>query len=169
MKKAKKIICYILTFTILFIVGVAFLFQNHINAYADTDYEDEMNYGMASPQDAQPYGLYTSLSISINGGNNNVWVTVKNDLTIFPSTVYVIVQLYSSDTYCEDYNKMALAASNSTLDLDMGKSIVAKANTEGQQQYWIGRMRYRVDTGSWKEKTVGPALYDANGNFVGIL
>lgn len=169
MIKTKKIICCILTFAIVILMGVAFLFQKHINAYADTCYEDETNLEMFSSQEVQPNGLYTSLSISINGGDGKVWVTVKNDLTIFPSTVYVIVQLFSSETYCEDYNDMTLAAANSTLDLNMGKSIVAQANTAGQQKYWIGRMRYRVDAGSWKEKTVGPALYDAEGNFLGIL
>lgn len=48
-----------------------------------------------------PYGLATSLSLSINSGNGKVWATVKNDLTVFSSTVIVIVQLYSSDSYAE--------------------------------------------------------------------
>lgn len=156
---------------IIFSIFLAMVFGGLIflstrTALASESCEDANN--ISESESVQPRGLFTSLSISINGGDGKVWVTVKNDLTVLPSKVYVVVQLFSSETYLEDYNDMVLTASNSTLDLNMGESIVAEASTESKQKYWIGRMRYRVDVGAWKEKTVGPAIYDGNGNFIGI-
>ena len=113
--------------------------------------------------------LLTNLEISLNGGNGEVWATVKNKFTLFPSTVYVIVQLYVSDVYCEDYKEMTLVSQNSTLDLDMGHTIEARASTEGKQRYWMGRMRYKIDGNSWDERTAGVGLYSATGDFLGIL
>ncbi len=120
-------------------------------------------------QGASTRGIYTSLSLSLNGGNGKVWATVKNDLTIFPSNVYVIVELYSSVTYQESYTNMDLVASNSTVDLNMGQTIKAESNTEGLQRYWHGRMRYKVDNGSWKEEVTGTLLYSADGTFLGLI
>lgn len=114
-------------------------------------------------------GLYTSLSLSINGGNGKVWATVKNDITIFPATVYVIVELYSSTVYQEKHEDMTLVAINSTMDLNMGKTIVAEASTGGVQQYWQARMRYKIDNKAWEAKDTGTMLYSAEGKFIGIL
>lgn len=113
--------------------------------------------------------LLTNLEISLNGGNGEVWATVKNKFTLFPSTVYVIVQLYVSDVYCEDYKEMTLVVANSTTDLDMGHTIEARASTEGKQRYWMGRMRYKIDGNSWEERTAGVGLYSGTGEFLGIL
>lgn len=112
--------------------------------------------------------LLTNLEIALNGGDGEVWTTVKNKFTLFPSTVYVIVQLYVSDVYCEDYKDMTLVASNSTMDLDLGKTIEARASTGGKQCYWMGRMRYKIDGDPWDERTVGVGLYSATGEFLGI-
>lgn len=116
-----------------------------------------------------PRGLYTSLSISLNGGNGKVWVTVKNDITIFPSTVYVVVELYSSYTYCEDVSQMSLICTNSIADLNMGQTIVAESNTNGEEKFWMGRLRYKVDGNSWKIKTVGALRYSASGECLGAI
>lgn len=72
-------------------------------------------------QEITPYSLGASLSLSINSGDGKVWATVKNDYTIFPGTISVIVQLYSSDTYAESYTQMTLVCANSIVDLDMEK------------------------------------------------
>jgi len=111
--------------------------------------------------------LLTNLEIVLNGGDREVCASVKNKFTLFPSTVYVIVQLFRSDSYCEDYNDMTLVAVNSTTDLDMGHIIEAKASTEGKQSYWMGRMRYRIGNKDWDERTVG-AMYSAEGEFLGL-
>ena len=112
--------------------------------------------------------LFTNLQIGLKGGDGEVWATVKNNFTLFPSTVYVIVQLFSSEVYCEDYEDMTLMAMNSTLDLNMGSTIEARASTGGKQLYWMGRMRYKIDGASWEEKTVGVGLYSADGEFLGL-
>ena len=81
--------------------------------------------------DADTYGIYTSLSISLSGGDGILRTTVRNDLTIFPSTVYVVLQLYSSTSYCESYHEMVLEGEAVIADLDMGNSISVEASTGG--------------------------------------
>lgn len=153
---------------LLSIFVIPFLVHKNNVSYATSDKSVKyVKNEQPSSESATPY-LFTQLSISLNGGNGKVWITVKNDFTFLPSTVMVIVQLYYSDTYCEDYQQMTLVASDSTMDLDMGKTITVEASTGGQQRYWMGRMRYKVDSADWKEKTVGVGLYSAEGNFIGI-
>ena len=113
-------------------------------------------------------GIFTSLSISLNGGNGKVWTKVKNDVTIFPSTVLVIVELYCSDDYQEKYENMTLVQRKSTEDLNMGDTIVAEGFTGGKQKYWQGRARYKVDNKGWEELNTGTGLYSADGEFLGI-
>jgi len=117
-------------------------------------------------QDSSTRGIYTALSISINGGNGKVWTTVKNDVTIFPSTVVVIVELYSSETFTESYTNMKLEQKVQIGDLNLGKTITAEAPTNGVKRYWQGRTRYKVDNGQWKEMRTGICIYDGNGNFI---
>lgn len=119
-------------------------------------------------QDPSTRGLYTSLSISINGGNGKVWTTVKNDVTIFPSTVIVIVELYSSETFQQSYTNMTLEQKVQIGDLNLGKTITAEASTGGVQKYWQGRTRYKVDNGAWKEMKTGICLYAADGTFISV-
>lgn len=137
-------------------------------AKADENYEAELAVEEVSAN-VEPRGLYTSLSISLNGGNGKIWATAKNEITIFPSTVYVIVQLYSSYSYCEDYREMTLVSTNTISDLDMGKTLVTEASTNGEEKFWMGRVRYRVDNGDWKDKTVGALRYSANGECLGAI
>ncbi len=113
-------------------------------------------------------GIYTSLSIALNGGDGKVWVTVKNAITIFPATVQVIVELYSSDEYFESYTDMTLVSRTSIADLDMGKTITAEGSTGGAEKYWLGRARYKVDSGAWKELNTGTYLFDEDGNYLGL-
>lgn len=131
------------------------------DSYAKTSDDTDIAY--------EPYGLFVNMSISLNGGDGQVWATAKNDFELFSSTVKVIVQLYSSAEYEENYLNMDLVSANSILDLDKGKTVGTYGLTEGKQLYWIGRMRYKVDNKDWVEKIVGPLLYDGNGNFVDIL
>lgn len=165
MKKAIKM-CAVLVGVVLFLLmfGSATML-----AKADTNSELVQVDETEAVEEVNTKGIYTSLSISLNGGDSKVWTTVRNDFTLFPSTVFVIVQLYSSYTYCEDYRDMTLVTATSTTDLNMGESIVAEASTGGEQKYWLGRMRYKVDNKDWEERTVGVGLYSAEGEFLGIL
>lgn len=144
-------------------------FTSVIYASADEKIETNANNALQEKVEKEQIEerLFTNLTIAINGGSGEVWTTVKNTFTLFPSTVYVIVLLYRSDEYCEDYTNMTLVATNSTTDLDMGNTIEARASTEWKQSYWMGRMRYRIGGADWDERTVG-GLYSADGEFLGL-
>lgn len=64
-------------------------------ANAETSTKVETDIG----GDVSTRGIYTSIVVAIDGGDGKVWTTAKNDLTIFPSTVPVIVELYTSDVF----------------------------------------------------------------------
>ena len=92
--------------------------------------------------------------------------TVKNKFTLFPAVIVVYVELYSSETYTEDYTKMTLEGRNSTLDLNQGKSLEIRVPTGGKQKYWKARMRYKMDDRDWEERETVSVLYGANGELL---
>lgn len=116
-----------------------------------------------SNEEVEPRGIYTTLELNIYGNEGQVWATVKNKFTLFPSTVYVIVQLYSSDTYQESYQNMTLASQNSILDLDQGHTLTTSASTNGEQKYWQARAYYKIDRKDWQEKTTETWLIGGDG------
>ncbi len=120
-------------------------------------------------EDASTRGLFTSLSLGIKGGESKIRVSVKNDFTLFPATVYVIVELYCSLDYQEKHENMKLVAITSTMDLNMGDTIYVEAPTGGVEQYWQGRMRYKIDSKGWEERNTGTVKYSATGEPLGIL
>ena len=134
----KKIFNFVALF--IFACGIT-LAYNGIVANAA---QDELSY-YENVEGVETRGIYTSLSLSMDGGSGRVWATAKNDLTIFPSTVRVTVELYCSDVYYASYENMTLAASNSISDLNMGESITVNCSTGGKQKYWQGRMVYKID------------------------
>lgn len=113
--------------------------------------------------------LFAKLTISLDGGNGYVWATVKNDFTLFPSTVKVILELYSSDSTSYNYQDMTLIASETTPDLNMGSAIEARASTSGRQKYWMGRVRYQENGGNTQELITPLCLYNAEGNLIRVL
>ncbi len=158
--------------TFIVILCALFLISsiNSYEAFAQSDTQNDVTANdIEDNGEASPYGLFTSLSLSINGGNSKIWATVKNDFTLFPSTVTVIVELYSSNTYYESHTDMELVSINSIEDLNMGKSIVAECSTGGVQKYWQARMRYKIDNGGWQSRTTGTMLYSADGTYLGLL
>ena len=156
----KKIFNFVALF--IFACGITLAYtQNGIVANAA---QDEISY--ENVEEAEPRGIYTSLSLSMDGGSGRVWATAKNDLTIFPSTVRVTVELYCSDVYCASYENMTLAASNSISDLNMGESITVNCSTGGKQKYWQGRMVYKIDNKAPESKVTMVMIFDANGNFI---
>ena len=115
--------------------------------------------------------LFAHLTLSISGGDGrgNIYATVKNEFTLFPSTVVVIVQLYSSDTYAESYEQMTLVSANSTSDLDMGNTITTEASTGGVEKFWLARMRYKIDNGSWEYRQTAACRISGSGEFLGYV
>lgn len=111
--------------------------------------------------------IFANISFGIGGGDGKVAATAKNNFNLFPSDVYVIIQLYYSYDYCTDPAQMTLAKTVSTDDLDMGQSITAEASTDGEERFWLAVLRYREDSGNWNERTVS-ARYSADGNYMGI-
>lgn len=155
----KKILNFVALF--IFACGIT-LAYNGIVANAA---QDELSY-YENVEEAETRGIYTSLSLSMDGGSGRVWATAKNDLTIFPSTVKVTVELYCSDVYYASYEKMTLAAQNSIDDLNMGESITVNCSTGGKQKYWQGRMVYKIDNKFPETKVTQTMIFDANGNFI---
>ena len=157
----KKIFNFVALF--IFACGITLAYtQNGIVANAA---QDELSY-YENVEEAETRGIYTSLSLSMDGGSGRVWATAKNDLTIFPSTVKVTVELYCSDVYYASYEKMTLAAQNSIDDLNMGESITVNCSTGGKQKYWQGRMVYKIDNKAPESKVTLIMIFDANGNFI---
>ena len=156
----KKILNFVALF--IFACGITLAYaQNGIVANAA---QGEISY--ENVEGVETRGIYTSLSLSMGGGDGRIWATAKNDLTIFPSTVRVTVELYCSDVYYASYENMTLAASNSISDLNMGESITVNCSTGGKQKYWQGRMVYKIDNKAPESKVTMVMIFDANGNFI---
>lgn len=120
----------------------------------------------ASAAEAEPLGLFTKLSLALDGGNGNVWATVKNEFTLFPATVTVYLELYYSYEYRESYTQMTRSGQVYTYDLNMGETLQYSASTEDEQRYWKARVYYRFDNDPWKEKLTNTALFDEIGNHI---
>lgn len=76
-------------------------------AHAQTGLRNESGIS-ATGENIEPRALIVDLSITLNSGNGKVWVTAKNEFTLFPATVKVELELYSSDAYCSSYEQMTL-------------------------------------------------------------
>ena len=112
--------------------------------------------------------IFAHLTLSISGGDGrgNIYATVKNEFTLFPSTVNVVVSLYSSPIASTDYENMQLQATANSNDLNMGTTLTAIANNGGRQLYWYAVAEYQEGGGAWKTIEAGPALYDARGYYI---
>ena len=118
-------------------------------------------------EDAVEPRLFATLTLSMRGeGTQKVFATVKNEFTLFPSTVQVLISLYASAEFTTDYNKMSLQTSKLTEDLNMGSTLEVSASTSGKTLYWLARVEYRENGGAWKTLETGPLLYDGNGNHI---
>ncbi|MDE5553277.1 MAG: hypothetical protein K2I67_01905 [Malacoplasma sp.] len=174
MKSSKvfKSIVALLVCVLVIVMTLSIISVNKVyNAYADTEQtvrKEDPELKNESKQ-ISPYGLTTSLSLSINSGNGKVWATVRNDLTVFSSTVIVIVQLYSSEEYAESYTEMERVSMNSIGDLDIGQTISTEAETGGVEKFWLARMRYKIDNGSWSSRQTAACRISASGEFLGYI
>ena len=114
----------------------------------------------------EPRALFAHLTLKLEGGNGEVWATAKNVFTLFPGTVEVQVELYSSTEYPSSYEEMTLERRIYKGDLNQGKELVARASTDGEQRYWMARMTSNVDGSGKQDKLIGPMLFDGNGNLI---
>ncbi len=119
----------------------------------------------AETENAVEPRLFASLTLAMKGGEGDgrIYARVKNDFTLFPSTVRVIISLYSATFITTDYTEMVQEAIAMTDDLNMGEIIEVSAETKGVQRYWLARMQYRENSNDWAETTAGPLLYTADG------
>ena len=163
MIRVKKYISIMLICVALFLMTLTVVFNSFTVAKAQTATDENAVFINSGEDVAMPYGLFTSLTLSIDGGDGYVWATAKNSFTLFPATVRVILELYSSETYQESYTAMNLESRVEINDLNIGKSIIAKAAINGVQRYWKGRMYYKIDSKDWQEQVTRTWLYDVNG------
>lgn len=163
----KKLILMLTACAILMLASAAIFSANSVVYAAPTEQTESAQASEGDEGEIQP--RWTDLSLSINCGDGKVWATVKNDFTLFYSTVNVIVMLYSSDFYTESYSEMTLTSYNEIADLDMGKTITTEASTGGVERYWIARMRYKINSGDWKEKTTGTCRISGTGEYLGHI
>ena len=123
-------------------------------------------YTQSNSEEISPMALLVNLSLSIDSGDGQVWATVKNEFTLFPGTVQVYVELYSSLTYQDSYETMKLESRGYISDLDQGETISTYASTNGVEKYWQARLYSKVDNGSWSSKTTRILLIDGNGDLL---
>ena len=119
----------------------------------------------ASQSDITPYVLL-SLSLAINGGDGRVYGSAKNEFTLFPSTVYVRVELYRSVERNYSYENMEMVSVISVPDLDIDKTLIAEYPTNGVAAYWVARCVYRDGNSNWQEKYTKSCHCDGNGNLI---
>lgn len=160
--------CVFAILMLVIIVIVAALMCGSMVPAANADAEEvgsvqETEIPEAGEEVAEPYGLFTALALSIDGNDGYVWAKATNKITIFPSTVRVIVELYSSMTYQESYLDMEQEGRKYVHDLDMGQSVTLKVPTNGIQRYWKARMLFKVDNDDWDTRVTSTWLLDENG------
>lgn len=109
---------------------------------------------------------FTNISASLTTTSERVVAHAQNNFTLFPTTVHVYIELYSSTLYASSYRGMELTNSNYIIDLDMGESIAVSAPINGQQRFWQARAYYQEGNGAWKEVLSDIFLIDTNGNVV---
>ncbi len=160
-KKSNKFMVFCLLAITVMAIALAVLMPVSISAYAAGQEEN----ADVKTETAQPR-LFTNLLFEMGGGNGEVWISATNTFTLFPSTVQVRIYLYSSVAYSDNYADMEFESTTSTGDLDMGNTLKVSASTNGEQKYWYGRMRYKIDNATWEEKTLGPNLCKSSGDIV---
>lgn len=169
MNRSKSRLAYVFAILMLAIVGIAATLMCGSTAPAaradtgEVGSVQETEIHGAGEEVAEPYGIFTTLSLSIDGNDGYVWATATNEITIFPSTVRVIVELYSSLTYQESYLDMEQEGRKYVHDLDMGQSVTLKVPTNGIQRYWKARMLFKVDNDDWDTRVTSTWLLDENG------
>ena len=155
---------------IILSLGMASCFLLGLNSFANTsnsaqDTDHIISYASEAVM-AEERGEVTHLRIYTQGGNGVITATVENTFTLFPSTIRVYVELYSSETYQESYASMTLEKMNMVADLNMGETLSVSVSTGGEQKYWRARMRYKFDDRDWISQETDSLLYSAQGELL---
>lgn len=152
---------------ILIIMCVTLLGLTPTTALAEENLEVTNNALLAiSGNMAEPYALFVDIVLGINGSNGEVWSIAQTRVAIFATTIQVVLELYSSETYQEDYHNMTLEKRVSVYNLKQGQTLKAVMPTNGVEKYWKGRVYYKIDSADWKFGVTPTTLYDANGIIV---
>ena len=160
MQTKLKIVCLGLVATI---VCAAVLAGAPLTAFAMEESQDENIDNIANYENVEPLALFVDVVLAIGGENGEVYSAAQTQIAIFATTIYVVLELYSSDTYQEAYTNMTLEKRVASNNLKKGEIIKASVPTNGVQKYWRGRMYYRADSGNWKFGETDTVLFDANG------
>ncbi len=165
MKKTKKMCLAGITATALCACALAATACNKpMTAHADYNADEQIVDTLDNQ--AETRGLYTQIKVYLKGSDGVIYATAKNSFTVFPSNVQVYIELYSSDTYQDNYKDMTQVCRNYISDLNIGKTIETSASTGGVQKYWKGRAFYCVDGKGWRDAVTETLLYNAQGEVV---
>ena len=118
-------------------------------------------------EDVETRGLLVYVVLDIKGdGNGLVTATATNQFTLGTTTLAVKVELYASETKPIDVSEMDLVTGSYIDDLNIFKSITAKAYTGGKAKYWCATVMYNKDKRGGKCDNTEVVHYDANGNVI---
>lgn len=157
-KTKRSAVSILMTFALFFM-----LFPSLGMAAASTEREQNVNLMTETMSFDETRGLYAHLDVSVSSDNNYILGQVKNVFTLFPSTIVVYLELYSSEVYTEDHTQMTLEGSNMTYDLNQGEILEVRVSTGGRQRYWKTRIKYKFDDRDWVESETNSYLYSADG------
>lgn len=160
MKRIKSKSIILLVIAVLLIVCSISCINTHSaraeSIDVDTNYETEAQTDVESR-------LFTALSLNLTTENKTVYARVRNDFTLFSSTVIVYVYLYSSNTYSELVENMTLEDSNYISDLNIYETVSASKAINGTEKYWRARTRYKIDNDPWAERATLTYRIDSVG------
>jgi len=108
--------------------------------------------------------LFTQLELVLGFSNGKIYTQVTNNFTLFPSTVPVQINLYSSLTKTTDVNKMTLEGYSHSNDLNMGESLIVYSSTHNEDRYWVGYVIY-YNSGTQEIYQTAPSFYYADGTY----
>ena len=157
-KTKRSAVSILMTFALFFM-----LFPSLGMAAASAEREQNANVTTKEQSYNEARGLFAILDIFIDSDGDHILGRVKNTFTLFPSTIVVYLELYSSEVYTEDHTQMTLEGNNMTYDLNQGEVLEVRASTGGRQKYWKARMRYQFDDRDWVEDETRSILYSADG------
>ena len=127
-------------------------------------------YSVNAENNIQPR-LFTQMAINMRPSETPGYIegVAKNTFTLFSSTVYVRLYLYTSYTPETDRSKMQLEKMVMTPDLDQGQTLIVQASTNGEKKYWRTFMQFSVNGGEMKSAETETEYYDADGTLIYII
>lgn len=153
---------YVFFASLVLFAGVFFT-ADKPEAAAASESENPAASMSMTEEDVETRGLVAVVSLSISGGNGMITATAKNEFTLGNSTVRIRLLMYSSYDFQEYHSDMELVDEAIKSDLNIFKTFSLSVPTNGEQKFWMARMRYKVDDNDWQEKVTNCILYSAEG------